>query len=121
MTWKAGRESIRALNDAIPILKLAQHVEILTVYGPETNGEGSRNLSAEICNHLARHGVIAKARRLLAGDASLGDVFLNRVCDEGFDLLVMGAYAHGQNGKLELGPVARQLLREMTVPVLMSH
>ncbi len=121
VAWKAGRESTRALNDAIPILKLAQHVEILTVYGPESDDEGSKNLSAEICNHLARHGVTARTSRLLAGDAPLGDVFLNRAFDEGFDLLVMGAYAHGQNGKLELGPVARQLLREMTVPVLMSH
>lgn len=121
VAWKAGRESTRALNDAAPILKLAQFVEILTVCGPESNGESDRRLSTEICQHLARHGVPAKASRLLAGNAALGDVLLNRVCDEGFDLLVMGAYTHGQNGKLELGPVARQLLKEMTVPVLMSH
>jgi nucleotide-binding universal stress UspA family protein len=109
------------LNDALPILKRAQQVELLTVYHPEAYGADDSGLSAELCQHLARHGVAAKATRLPAGHAPLGDLFLNRVCDEGFDLLVMGAYAHGKDGKPELGSVARQLLREMTVPVLMSH
>jgi nucleotide-binding universal stress UspA family protein len=121
VAWKAGRESTRALNDAIPILKRAQRVEVLTAYGPETRGVGDGGLSADLCRHLARHGVTAKATRLSVGQAPMGDLFLNRACDEGFDLLVMGAYAHGKDGKPELGPVARQLLREMTVPVLMSH
>jgi nucleotide-binding universal stress UspA family protein len=51
----------------------------------------------------------------------VGDTLLNRVCEEGFDLLVMGAYAHTPQGKIVLGSVARHLLEHMTVPVLMSH
>ena len=121
VAWKAGRESTRALNDAMPILKLAQQVEILTVVGLEANGERDSGDTADLCKHLARHGVAARATRLPAGHVSLGDLFLNRICDEGFDLLVMGAYAHAKDGKPELGLAARQLLREMTVPVLMSH
>jgi nucleotide-binding universal stress UspA family protein len=121
VAWKAGRESTRALNDALPILQVARQVEILTVQDPDTSSAGDTRLSAELCSHLARHGVTAKATRLLAGSVPLGDVFLNRACDEGFDLLVMGAYAHGKEGRPELGLVARQLLRQMTVPVLMSH
>jgi nucleotide-binding universal stress UspA family protein len=109
------------LNDALPILQVARQVEILTVQDPDTSSAGDTRLSAELCSHLARHGVTAKATRLLAGSVPLGDVFLNRACDEGFDLLVMGAYAHGKEGRPELGLVARQLLRQMTVPVLMSH
>jgi nucleotide-binding universal stress UspA family protein len=121
VAWKAGRESTRALNDAIPILKLAKRVEILAKNCSGPYGEDGDRLFAGICAHLARHGVVAKASALLAGNAPLGDVLLNRVCDEGFDLLAVGAYAHGEEGKLTLGSVGRQLLREMTVPVLMSH
>lgn len=121
VAWKAGRESTRALNDAAPILKGADFVEILTVDDSGSRGENDPRLSAQICDHLARHGVKTKASRLVAGNLPLGDVFLNRICDGSFDLLVMGAYAHGPNGKLELGQAARQLLKEMTVPVLMSH
>ncbi len=121
VAWKAGRESTRAVNDAIPILKLAKRVEILVKNNSEARGEKGEGLGADICTHLARHGVMAKASNLSAGNAPLGDVLLNRACDEGFDLLVVGAYAHGQEDKKELGSVARHLLREMTVPVLLSH
>jgi nucleotide-binding universal stress UspA family protein len=39
----------------------------------------------------------------------------------GADLLVMGAYGHSRWRELVLGGVTRSLLREMTVPVLLSH
>jgi nucleotide-binding universal stress UspA family protein len=37
------------------------------------------------------------------------------------DLLVVGAYGHSRLRELVLGGVTRTLLRQMTVPVLMSH
>jgi nucleotide-binding universal stress UspA family protein len=39
----------------------------------------------------------------------------------GADLLVMGAYGHSRLREFILGGVTRSLLREMTVPVLLSH
>jgi nucleotide-binding universal stress UspA family protein len=36
-------------------------------------------------------------------------------------LLVMGAYGHSRLREFILGGVTRSLLREMTVPVLLSH
>jgi nucleotide-binding universal stress UspA family protein len=119
VSWKAGPESTRALNDALPILRLAQRVVVLTKDRPGSLGVESE--AEGLCGHLARHGVTAQACYLLAGDAPWGDVLLNRACDEAFDLLVVGAAAHGQEDRMALGSVARQLLREMTVPVLMSH
>lgn len=121
VAWKAGRESTRAVNDALPILKQAQRVDILAINSSETYGDDRESLCANICNHLDRHGVTAKAENLLVATASVGDALLNRVYEEGFDLLVMGAYAHTPQGKMALGSVARHLLRQMTVPVLMSH
>jgi nucleotide-binding universal stress UspA family protein len=37
------------------------------------------------------------------------------------DLLVVGAYGHSRLREFVLGGVTRRLLREMTLPVLMSH
>jgi nucleotide-binding universal stress UspA family protein len=121
VAWKPGPESTRAVNDALPILKLARRVDLF--FKPplgvpeETLGEGSLGIRA----HLARHGVESQAHAMVLGYTLVGDLLLNRVFDEGFDLLVMGAHAHGPEGKASLGSVARQMLREMTVPVLMSH
>lgn len=121
VAWKAGRESTRAVHDALPILKKAARVDVLAINSSETYEDDDISLSATICDHLVRQGVAATGERMMVTSSTVGDALLNRVCDEGFDLLVMGAYAHTPQGKLQLGTVARHLLDQMTVPVLMSH
>lgn len=117
IAWVAGRESTRAVNDALPLLKKSHQIcvmEITPTHPKSKDGE-------KLCSHLARHGVQARARQILASDVSIGDTLLNRVSVEGSDLLVMGAYAHTRTGAPVLGAVAKHILRHMTVPVLMSH
>jgi nucleotide-binding universal stress UspA family protein len=121
VAWKAGRESTRAVNDALPLLKLASQVDVLAINSSETYGDDGEILCADICEHLERHGVTARGSNMIAATTSVGDALLNRVSEEGFDLLVMGAYAHTPQGKMALGSVARHLLGQMTVPVLMAH
>jgi nucleotide-binding universal stress UspA family protein len=121
VAWKAGRESTRAVNDALPLLKKAQRVDVLAINSSETYEDDSVSLCANICDHLARHGVKATPERMVVSDSSVGDALLNRACEEGFDLLVMGAYAHTPQGKMVLGSVAKHLLKQMTVPVLLAH
>jgi nucleotide-binding universal stress UspA family protein len=121
VAWKAGRESTRAVNDALPFLKAARQVSLLAVNSSANYGDDGESLCGNICLHLSRHGVAASADKVLAATASVGDTLLNRACEEGFDLLVMGAYAHTPQGTLVLGAVAKHLLKAMTVPVLMSH
>jgi nucleotide-binding universal stress UspA family protein len=48
-------------------------------------------------------------------------LLLNHASDMGADLLVMGAYGHSRLREFILGGMTRSLLREMTVPVLLSH
>jgi len=121
VAWKAGRESTRAVNDALPLLKKAQRVNILAIDSSETYEDDGETLCSSISEHLERHGVRASGERMMAGSATVGDALLNRACEEGFDLLVMGAYAHTPQGKMALGAVARHILAQMTLPVLMSH
>ena len=117
ISWKAGREATRAVNDAIPLLALADVVTVLAVNPTDAEqSEGDR-----LCAHLACHGITARAERKISIDISIGDVLLNRVSDEGSDLLVMGAFARTRLGTPALGDVARHILMYMTVPVLMSH
>ena len=54
-------------------------------------------------------------------DADAGDLILDRIAEAGIDLLVMGAYGHTRIRELWLGGVTRQMMRNMTVPVLLSH
>ncbi len=117
LSWKAGRESTRAVNDALPLLQKARAVSVVEI-DPDPAGYGAgERLSA----HLADHGVTARAEVVVAADVSVGDALLNRISVEGSTLLVMGAYAHTRIGSPVLGDVARHILQHMTVPVMMSH
>ena len=77
--------------------------------------------NADICLHLARHGVKAEATQVFADDIDVGDMLLSRAADLGSDLLVMGAYGRSRLTELVLGGATRHILQQMTIPVLMSH
>lgn len=121
VAWKATREAARALNDALPLLQSAKKVTVLTV-DPERGTDTESGIpAADIAHHLARHGITAEAATTFAGDIGTADALLNHVADSGADLLVMGGYGHSRARELVLGGITRQILEQMTVPVLMSH
>ncbi len=121
VAWNATREAIRAVHDALPLLERAKSVTVIVINPPGgTAGDGDIP-AADVCLHLARHGVKAEADHVEAHDIAVGDMLLSRAADKGVDLLVMGAYGHSRLRELVLGGATRHILGHMTVPVLMSH
>lgn len=118
VAWNNSRESVRAVNDALPLLAMADKVTVLAVNPPAGAGDIP---TADICRQLARHGVKAEASQAVAKDIEVGDVLLSRASDDDIDLLVLGAYGHTRLRETVLGGVSRDILAHMTVPVLMSH
>jgi nucleotide-binding universal stress UspA family protein len=119
IAWNGSREATRAVHDALPLLKRATEVTVLSI-DPE-HDSGSRVPSADIALHLARHGVAAEAASTVGLDIAVGDVLLSRAADLSADLIVMGAYGHSRVREMVLGGATRHLLHHMTVPVLLSH
>lgn len=121
LAWNGGREAVRAANDGLPFLAHSKKTIVLAV-NPTEGGQGHGDIPcADICTHLARHGVKAEAQHLNAPDVRVGDVLLSRAADEGINLLVSGAYQKSRMREMVLGGVTRHLLEQMTVPVLMSR
>jgi nucleotide-binding universal stress UspA family protein len=120
VAWAGRRESARAVFDALPLLKEAQNVQILTVSHKDEK-TGDRAADTEIAAVLARHGVKVSTRRSDAITTGIADEILNRVADEGSDLIVMGAYGHSRLREFVFGGVTREITRHMTVPTLLSH
>lgn len=120
LAWRGGPESSRAVHDAMPLLRQADLVRVISIQG--TGGdEAFEAHNADICRHLVHFGINASGEKLTSAGLSVGDLILNRCADEGIDLLVMGAFAQSRRGHQTLGEVGRLLLKSMTVPVLMSH
>lgn len=116
--WNASRESIRALNDALPFLSQADEVH-LAVIGPDD--AVNQIPRAEVCFHLERHGINAEPKILNAATKDAGDTLLSYAADEGMDLIVMGAYGRSQLTELLLGGATRSILKDTVVPIFMSH
>lgn len=119
--WNSTRESARAANDAIPLLRQARSVTVLAL-NPQHGMAGDGDVPAgDIARHLARHGVAVTAAHSIADEIAVADALLNYASDMSADLLVIGGYGHSRFRELVLGGVTRSLLRTMTLPVLISH
>lgn len=121
VAWRSGRESVRALNDAMPFLEGARHVSVVEVVRAIRGAVDGTGTGADVCVHLARHGVKAWVDKVSVSDIQVGDVLLNQAWESGCDLLVMGARTHSWTGAPTLGPISGHILKHMTIPVLMSH
>jgi nucleotide-binding universal stress UspA family protein len=121
LCWNTSRESARAAADALPFLRAADKVIVLTVDPEVSAGGHGQEPGADVALWLARHGVNVTVQREVAADAGIGEVILSRAADCGADLIVMGIYGHSRLREMVLGGVSRTLLSSMTVPVLMSH
>jgi nucleotide-binding universal stress UspA family protein len=122
IAWKAGREAVRAANDALPILEKAGHVSIVTISSSDSSGSSETDNALRVCTHLAKHAVNATHEQIHASSSmTIGDMLLNHACEQKIDMLVMGAYAQSRRGVFMLSPIAKHLLNFMTVPILISH
>ena len=119
--WNASREASRAVTDALPLLKKAKRVTVLSVDGEATHTGHGQSPSSDISLYLARHGVNAVAAQTASGSVDVGSVILSRAFDLEADLIVMGAYGHSRVREIVLGGATRTVLQSMTMPVLMSH
>ena len=105
VAWSATRESTRAVHDAMGMLEKADEVVVFSV-----NPEDKDHIAgADICTHLARHGVNATPRHIVAPDMRVGDSILSAVADNGIDMLVMGGYGHSRLREFILGGVSQHL------------
>jgi len=121
VAWNARREAARAVSEALPLLKRAGQVDVVTFEPGKSGAAHGAEPGADIALYLARHGVKVTVSRVEAPDVDLGNQLLSRAFDLSADLIVMGAWGHSRLRELVLGGVTRTVLESMTVPVLMAH
>lgn len=115
IAWTRTREAARAVHDALPILRRASSVTILTC-------RSSRERPGEVIRaHLLRHGVKAEVRADYGDNDEPGEVILDHAQELSTDLIVMGAYGHSRLRELVLGGTTEHILAHSRIPVLMSH
>ncbi len=115
--WKEGRESTRAVRDAMPFLGAAQKVTFLTV-----SHDAPEELDPQLAAYLASHGCKSASAAVDRNDNHTAGTSIRMRGDMvGANMLVLGLYGHSRLRELFLGGVSRELLVDSTLPMLVSH
>jgi nucleotide-binding universal stress UspA family protein len=119
VAWDGTARAARALNDAMPLLMQADHVEIVSI----TNEKDLSKLvpGAEVAPQLARHGIKVEVVALDPIGKDAGTALRERATLAGIDMIVMGAFAHSRWRQMILGGVTDSMFSHAEVPVFMSH
>jgi nucleotide-binding universal stress UspA family protein len=119
IAWKSSREATRAVHDAMPLLIKARKVTVFT-FAPESDVFGKD--SDLLVNHLREHGVSANASSWPAtGEMTAVAALFASLDTQDADLIVAGAYGHSRLMEGLFGGVTRDLVRQPSLPILMSH
>jgi nucleotide-binding universal stress UspA family protein len=117
--WDGSHNAARAIADAMPFLRRAKQVEVVTV---ATEGEADDGMPGlYIAHHLSRHGVIVELRNIVAHGQDVSLRIRSHAAQQSADLIVMGGYGHSRLREFVLGGATRDILESTVVPALMSH
>lgn len=106
VAWRDTREARRAVSDAVPLLRMADDVTVVTV--SHAMNEAVRQSAADVVTFLARHGVRSHSELLEGNDDS--EELLGFLAAADADLVVSGAYGHSRLREWAFGGVTRSLL-----------
>ena len=117
VAWNGSPESCQAIRAAVPMLRLASRVVLVTV-----DEDGAYDLPpTEAGGYLSRHGVAAELVQLQRGSGSIAEVMLAEAAARKAAYVVMGAYGHSRLRERLLGGVTREMLEKARLPLLLVH
>src|ERR1700689_645773 len=118
VAWNNSTEQARTMADAMPLLRLAERITILTVEGATVAGPSGEQMARSLkMNGMTAHTVTMKP----VGKRSAGETILAKAEELGCDLIVKGAYTQSRLRQMIFGGTTRHILANAKLPVLMAH
>jgi nucleotide-binding universal stress UspA family protein len=117
--WDGGVPAARAVHNALPFLRKAKTIDIVTVN--ENEDAADETASSALIAHLARRDLSATPYRLTADAPNIHNAILSLAADNDSDLIVMGGYGHSRLREFILGGTTRGMFESLTVSALISH
>jgi len=118
IAWNCSTEQARVTAFAMPILKRANRVIVMTVEGgapvPGPTGE-------QLCRYLQLNEIPAKPLTIGLDGRLTGEAILAHARALGCDLLIKGAYTQSRWRQMIFGGTTRYILSNADLPVLMAH
>jgi nucleotide-binding universal stress UspA family protein len=119
LAWDGSAKAARAAGDALPFMRAAEAVEVISVTGEKDLRDTIP--AVDIAPHLARHGAQVTVHSVAAANGNVADALRDAAERFEADMIVMGGFVHSRLREMVLGGVTQSLLRENPVPLFMSH
>ena len=110
IAWKNDGRALEAVRSSLPILRQAESVHVVCI------GD-----VADAPTILAEHDIPFALRAASKTEGETGLRLLEIAHEVGADLIVMGAFAHGEWRERMFGGVTRTMLAKADLPILMRH
>ena len=117
VAWDGSLQAARAVRSALPLLRLAERVSVVTWGGQLQAAPLSR---LDLPTWLQRRGVAAHVQ-LRPPSARVVPELASMAEDDGADLVVMGCYGHSRLRERIFGGVTRAALAALPIAVWMAH
>ena len=117
IAWNCSTEQARTTAFAMPLLRLAERITILTVEGATVAGPSGEDMARS----LEANGIAAEPITMTAAKAGAGETILAKAAELGCDLVVKGAYTQSRLRQMIFGGTTRHILAHAKLPVLMAH
>ena len=114
--WNASEQAARAIRHALPTLKMASAVHLVSIGNKEE--EFPQTAASE---YLSRHGIKTDLHTLKPGVRDTDDVLHQFALDHGAGCILIGAYGHSRLRETLLGGVTRYLTMQSRVPLMLSR
>jgi nucleotide-binding universal stress UspA family protein len=119
VAWDGSAKAARALNDALPLLRAAEKVDLVCVTGEKDLSDSLPGV--EVAPHLARHGVNVTVADVAVRQGDVAKTLRNYAVLFDVDLIVMGAFVHSRLRQFMLGGTTRSLLKDSPVSLFLSY
>ncbi|MGE3692086.1 MAG: universal stress protein [Novosphingobium sp.] len=115
VAWDGSQPADAALRAAIPLLRLASKVIIVTV-----GGDPMRGTLEQAAAYCSRHDLAVEAEILPAGFDRIYRTILLFAKGAGASWIVMGAFGHSRLTEAIFGGVTRSMLAEAEMPLFLA-
>jgi nucleotide-binding universal stress UspA family protein len=119
IAWDGSRYAARAVLDSLDLLRRAKDVSIVTVTDEKTLPDG--DVGEQLRQYLAYHDIQAKRSMIERRSKAIGTALQMHAAEIGANLLVMGGFGHSKVRDFVLGGATRGIVKDVRLPVLLSH
>ena len=119
IAWDGSRVATRAVADAHDFLRLAKTVTIAVVTDEKVIPDD--NPGVKLLDYLDRHNINSTVALVQAQRRPIGRALQDHALEIGADVMVMGAFGHSRMRDFVMGGATTGILRDLKLPVLLSH